>query len=245
MEELYERGQRAVLLLHSYTNGPQVFKPLLQALLRHNYTVMTPTYRGHNTHDVRDVLAFNMDDFVADSYQALDRLRTLGYQVVSVGGLSIGSAITSYLLLNDPTIPSGALFSPPILGDATQSQIPTGFLKTFLLQQRLQGISEQDSVDMFNERVEPLLSQFLRDYNQWLEPLRPRLEEIKQPVFISVGGADEVIDGPLALSLPTYLPQAEYIESHYFAQGTHYLVLGQIGRLLAQKYITFLDNIQI
>lgn len=110
------RTERAVVLLHGYTNCPQQFEAIAEAYAAQGYSVVVPRLPGHGyadrlTNALSDVTPASI---VATGDLAVDIAAGLG-QEVSVVGLSGGGTLAAWLAQHRDEVTSAALVAPLVI----------------------------------------------------------------------------------------------------------------------------------
>lgn len=82
-------GERAVLLLHSFTGTIQDIKEVAEALNEEGFTCYAPCYTGHGLH-VSEFVKYDIQDWWKDVEAAYHFLQAEGYQEIDVIGVSLG-----------------------------------------------------------------------------------------------------------------------------------------------------------
>jgi carboxylesterase len=107
----YQGGDTAVLLIHGFTGFPGDMTYLAEQLHREGYTVRVPRLPGHGT-DGGDFLSSGWKDWLRCSVDEYLELASR-YQVVHIGGLSMGGVLAVILAATFP-IKKVALYAPAL-----------------------------------------------------------------------------------------------------------------------------------
>jgi alpha-beta hydrolase superfamily lysophospholipase len=107
------RTQRAILLLHGYTNGPKMFLPLGRAFHQRGFNVLIPRAPYHGLKDrlTSAHARLTARQMLAYLTEAVDILQGLGEQV-TVSGLSMGGMLTAWAAQFRPDVHLAAPISP-------------------------------------------------------------------------------------------------------------------------------------
>lgn len=87
---LFEKGKRAVLLLHGFTGSSADVRILGRFLQENDYTCYAPQYRALHGVSPDLLLKTGPNDWWEDVLEAYDHLKSLGYTEIAVAGLSLG-----------------------------------------------------------------------------------------------------------------------------------------------------------
>ncbi len=108
--ELTGSDSHAVLLVHGFGDTPQSLHPLAVALNRAGWTVSAPLLPGHGR-PLRAYAASRHEDWLRTVFARYDELQSM-HEVVVVGGLSMGAALSVVLAAARPNIRALALLAP-------------------------------------------------------------------------------------------------------------------------------------
>ncbi len=89
----FEKGQRAVLLLHGFTGNSADNRMLARYLEKKGYTCYAPIYKGHDA-SPEEMFQYGPDDWWQDVMDAYEFLREKGYEEIAVAGLSLGGVFS-------------------------------------------------------------------------------------------------------------------------------------------------------
>ncbi|QGF24212.1 alpha/beta hydrolase [Raineyella fluvialis] len=105
-------GSRAVLLCHGFSSTPSSLRPWAEHLAACGYDVSVPRLPGHGT-NWREMNRTEWTDWYDREEQEYVRLAAR-YDVVFVGGMSMGAALAIRLAEQHPEIPAIAVVNPSI-----------------------------------------------------------------------------------------------------------------------------------
>lgn len=89
----YEGGERAVLLLHSFTSNPNDMKKLGRYLQQNQYSCYAPTLSGHGL-PAEELLTYGPADWWQDVLNGYQLLKDKGFKQIAVVGLSLGGVLS-------------------------------------------------------------------------------------------------------------------------------------------------------
>ena len=112
--ELTSGRKVGVLLSHGFTGSPYSIRPWAEFLAEQGYAVESPLLPGHGT-TWRELNRHRFDDFYATITATFDKLKAEN-DVVVVGGLSMGGALTMRLACDRPDEIAGLVVVNPVLG---------------------------------------------------------------------------------------------------------------------------------
>ena len=235
----FEKGPKAVLLMHAYTGSPNDVRMMGRALEKENYTVYAPMFKGHGTLDPEDILEATPADWIQDAKEALHFLAEKGYQQVAVFGLSLGGVIATNVMTTEPILASGT-FSSPTLNDE-ESNLRPSFLRYVRHVKKLAG-QTNENIESRMVLVEEKLNHQLAAISEMVSEMRPAYKNIKKPVFIAQSGKDELINPQIAVKFKEELTQAK-VDFNWYENSTHVITVGVDRRELEKDVLDFLSDL--
>lgn len=236
----FEKGKRAILLLHSYTGSSNDMRMLGRFLEGHDYTVYAPHFSGHATANPEDILAHTPEDWWRDTQEALHFLKEKGYENIAVLGFSLGGIFTMKAAEHFPLIGAGTLCSPLFLSD--NSAIKKGFLHYVKQVKKYAGVTPED-IEAQMPQDEQLLTQQLLAISQFLPAIQAHLKDIQIPTIICQAGEDELIDSNNAYLLEEALVNSQ-TSFHWYKNSGHVITVGVDRHALQADILTFLNGLQ-
>lgn len=235
----FEKGQRAVLLMHAYNGSPNDVRMMGRALEKENYTVYAPMFRGHGTLNPEDVLTAAPADWIQDSKEALQFLVDKGYQQVAVFGLSLGGLMAMNIMTTQSVL-AGGTFNSPTINDE-------GFnLRSAFLQyvRYVKQVAEQtdEEIEIEMVRIEEKLDQQLAAISELVYSMQPAYKEIVQPVFIAQSGQDKLINPQVAVKFKEELVKAK-VDFNWYENSEHVITVGVDRRELEKDLLHFLSDL--
>ena len=112
--ELTSGRKVGVLLSHGFTGSPYSIRPWAEFLAEHGYAVESPLLPGHGT-TWRELNRHRFDDFYRTITETFEKLKAEN-DVVVVGGLSMGGALTMRLACDRPDEIAGLVVVNPVVG---------------------------------------------------------------------------------------------------------------------------------
>lgn len=231
-------GKRAVLLLHAYSGSPNDVRMLARFLEKLNYTIYVPLFTGHGTYDPSDILEENPERWWQDSQEAVDFLRSKGYQKIAVLGLSMGGTFATRLMGAIPdAFVGGGFFCSPI------APVKTNVAENFLLYaQQVLNRNEAESIEEKVESYRPLVKKQLAAIEEQARNAYDKLNKITKPFFMAQAGRDEMIDADGVFQTAKGLRHTKFTLNWYPKSG-HVITVGPERRQLEQDVADFLANL--
>ncbi|HET9252628.1 MAG TPA: alpha/beta fold hydrolase [Candidatus Eisenbacteria bacterium] len=109
------RAERAVVLLHGFTNCPRQFDSLAVLLYERGFNVYLPRVPRHGNSDrmTTELSELTAEEISASAESALDLARGLGDRVTIVG-LSVAAVATAWLATRRPDLDEAVLVAPSL-----------------------------------------------------------------------------------------------------------------------------------
>jgi carboxylesterase len=106
---------RAIVLLHGFTNCPRQFYALAQRYYERGYNVYVPRFPYHGLYNraPRELMHLTSEDLVRTGMAAVDIARGLG-RYVMVMGLSMGGLVTAWLAQHREDIDRAVMVAPAL-----------------------------------------------------------------------------------------------------------------------------------
>ncbi|HAJ37566.1 MAG TPA: hypothetical protein DCL15_18005 [Chloroflexi bacterium] len=106
---------RAIVLLHGFTNCPLQFKALAEQYFARGYNVFVPRFPYHGLYNraPKALAALTAEDLVRTGMSAVDIVRGLGRHV-TVLGLSMGGLVTAWLAQHRADIDRAVMVAPAL-----------------------------------------------------------------------------------------------------------------------------------
>ncbi len=222
MSEIYLPGESknlGILLLHAYTGSPLDMNLLGRHLHQEGYGVSIPTFSGHDTADVWDILHQTPSQWWQDTLAAYEDLAEK-YERVMVFGLSMGGIFATKLLEEAPEqlVAGGVINSPVVsrevldVADAFERYAATSY-------QKMGKDFTQEADEVLNAHRKQML-----ELQVFTKALTNHLSNIACPFYMAQSGQDELIDPESSYDFQDALENA-HIEFHWFPENTHVITI--------------------
>jgi carboxylesterase len=238
MENYEKKGPKAVIIFHAYTGTPNDVIAVGRALERENYTVMMPTFSGHDVDDPDELLEYGIEDWLKDGEKAYETLVNDGYTDISVFGLSLGGIIATHIMLKYD-VQSYGVFSSPIMAEG-ETNIPENFWAWYQFKKKKLGLDEKEIAEKETE-VLARLTKVLDRVNAHVKSMEPQYSEVALPVFIGQGAEDKMIDPDIAFEFQDALENA-VIDFHWYEEAPHVITVGRVGKEVQKDLLAFLEE---
>lgn len=236
----FERGKRAVLLLHAYTGSSNDMRLLGRTLEREGYTVYSPHFTGHATNRFEDILDEGSPEiWRKDALKAAQYLEQKGYDQVAVFGLSMGGIMATSILQTGKFIGGGSFNSS--LMQVGESNVPTAFLNFARNFKKRQGLPQDQIADEVEAMI-PKLHKQLDDVHRFAKEVQEGLPKITAPYYLASSGNDELIDPANGEALRQALTGTQ-VDYHYFPEATHVITVGKNRDSFEESLLAFLNKL--
>lgn len=233
----YKGGEKAVLLLHSFTSNTIDMKKLGRYLQKNNYSCYAPLYSGHGL-TVEELLTFGPSDWWGDVLDGYQLLKDEDFEKIAVIGLSLGGVFA--LKVGQELEVSGVVtMSVPTHRDASFLQKRVfHYAKGY---KQLEGKNEEQ-INLEMKRVQTMPFDSLVEFQQLIDLTMDKLTLIKSPIHILYGELDE----------PLYKASAEAIFRNVttkqktiqgYPNSKHLMTLGTDINDVNKDILTFLNNL--
>lgn len=232
-------SNRAVLLLHGFTGNTNDVKRLGRYLNQQGYTVHAPLYKGHGV-DPETLIHTAPEEWWQSAIEGYEYLRSLGYEKIAVGGVSLGGAFSLRLAEKFETTGVLTMSAPAIA--KTRDSLNKRIVDYAINFKKLQGTYNpiSDDIALLQEEYDmPELARLQSIINDTSD----KLSTIKSPVHILRGMKDDEY----------YCESADIIYSGVtsriksvksFINTGHIMTLGEERDLVYQEVQYFLDGLQ-
>ncbi|GAB5057734.1 alpha/beta fold hydrolase [Companilactobacillus alimentarius] len=234
----FDKGEKAVLLLHSFSGTSNDMRLLGRALERNNYSVYAPMFIGHGTREPLDILELGSPDkWWQQTKSAIGFLEMQGKKQISVFGLSLGAIFATKALEEIPGIVAGGVFGSPLY-TTNFEEIRKAFMtyskKVYSFQQGLTEVEIDSKIRVVDTKIDSMLT----DIRKTTVGVNKNLAEIKRPYFIGQGTSDKLVD-PDATKIVAQ--KVETSQLHLYDAG-HVLTINSAHKQLESAVLNFLEN---
>ncbi|MDN7242162.1 alpha/beta fold hydrolase [Planococcus sp. N028] len=232
----YEGGEKAILLLHSFTSNPNDMKKLGRYLQKNHYSCYAPVFSGHGL-SAEDLLTYGPSDWWQDALDGYQMLKDKGFEKIAVVGLSLGGVLA--LKAGQELEVNGVVtMSVPIQREAD-------FLRkrVFYYAKRYKQLEgkDEEQINVEMEELHDLPFDSLVEFQQLIDRTRDNLAHLTSPIRILYGEMDE----------PLYKESAEEIFQSVasdqktmkgYPNSKHLMTLGKDMNEVNEDILTFLNG---
>lgn len=234
----FERGKRAVLLLHGFTGTSADVRMLGRFLEKEGYTSLAPHYKGHGV-PPEELIHTGPEEWWEDVLAGYNQLQEAGYDEIAVAGLSLGGVFSLKLGYNKPVKGIVTMCAP--MSMRTTDIMYEGVLKYAREYKKFEGKDEKD----IEREIEALRAQnmpSLEELRALVYDVRNHIDHIYAPLFVVQATHDDVIDTD---SANVIYDNAESEKKHikWYEESGHVITLGPEKVTLHEDILKFLESL--
>lgn len=235
----FEKGKRAVLLLHGFTGNSADVRMLGRFLEKKGYTSLAPHYKGHGV-PPEELIKSSPDEWWQDVVAGYNELKEAGYDEIAVAGLSLGGVFSLKVGYNMPVKGIVTMCAP--MSMKTTDLMYEGVLEYAKRYKKFEG-KDQALIDTEMDALKaqggmPSLGA-LRDL---VDDVRDHVDYTYAPIFVVQATADRVIDPDSANIIYNNVQSTEKQLKWYDKSG-HIITLGPEKEELHNDILQFLESL--
>ncbi|APX73359.1 carboxylesterase [Companilactobacillus allii] len=235
----FNAGDKAVILLHSFSGTSNDQRLMGRMLERNNYSAYAPMFKGHGTNNPIDILdSGGPDEWWKQVNESVQFLKNHGKNDIYIFGLSLGAIFATKAVEEIPEIKAGGVFGSPILSNDF-SNIRDAFMTYSKKVYEIKEVSETDKyadLRIIDSKIDAMLVNIRRTTNS----VSDNLAEIKKPYFIGQGTRDKMVDPKAAEKVASIVGTRDF---HQYDAG-HVLTINRAHKELEGDVLNFLENIE-
>ena len=234
----FEKGKRAVLLLHGFTGTSADVRMLGRFLEKKGYTSLAPHYKGHGV-PPEELIQTGPAEWWEDVLAGYNKLKDAGYDEIAVAGLSLGGVFSLKLGYNIPLKGIVTLCAP--MSMKTTDIMYEGVLEYAAEYKKYEGKSKQ----IIEQEVGSLRDQSmpsLQDLRELIYEVRDNIDHIYAPIYVAQGSLDDVIN-PDSANVIYDNAQSEEKQRKWYEQSGHVITLGPEKEQLHEDIYEFLESL--
>ncbi len=234
----FEKGKRAVLLLHGFTGTSADVRMLGRFLEKKGYTSLAPHYKGHGV-PPEELIHTGPDEWWEDVIGGYNQLIEAGYDEIAVAGLSLGGVFSLKLGYNKPVKGIVTMCAP--MSMKTTDLMYEGVLKYAGEYKKYEG-KNKEQIDSEVERLKQQSMPSLADLRELVYDVKDHIDHIYAPLFVVQGTKDNVIEPE---SANTIFNNTESVEKDikWYDESGHVITLGPEKEQLHEDIYAFLETL--
>lgn len=231
-------GDRAVLLLHGFTGNSADVRMLGRYLQKRGYTSHAPHMKGHGVAPER-LFEASPEDWWKDVVAGYEHLKSLGYEKIAVGGLSLGGVFSLKLGYTYPVKGIIPMCAPvEIRGEDIMYEGVMRYAREFKeYEDKTTDVIEQE-LSMLGDS--PRMT--IRALKQLLKEVRSNIDMIYTPTFVIQARLDQMIEPK---SAEIIYENVECDEKHlkWYEESGHVITLDKEKDQLHEDVYQFLEGL--
>ncbi|MGR3741551.1 alpha/beta hydrolase [Companilactobacillus sp. DQM5] len=237
----FNKSEKAVILLHSYTGTPNDMRLLARKLEDQDYSVYAPLFAGHGTQDPENIITKGHPSiWWQQTIDAIEFLKKENKSEIAIFGLSLGSIFaTKALEVFNNEISCGGVFGSPLFND-DHTNVHNGFVD---YSKKVKEYYSQSATSSFLDQIRKESSIALKEINQAELDVIKDLDKIRSPYFIGQGSNDEMVNPNGAKILNERLINNGINTTFKWYEGAkHVLTINNAHHQLEDDVIEFLNK---
>ena len=234
----FERGKRAVSLLHGFTGTSADVRMLGRFLEKKGYTTLAPHYKGHGVPPEK-LIHTGPEEWWEDVLAGYHQLQEAGYDEIAVAGLSLGGVFSLKLGYNKPV--KGIITMCAPMSMKTTDIMYEGVIKYAREYKKYEGKSEQE-IEFDIEALRGQTMPSLKDLRELVYEVRDNIDHIYAPLFVVQGTLDEVIDADSA-NVIYETTESNEKQIKWYGNSGHVITLGPEKVKLHEDIFEFLESL--
>lgn len=228
-----------VILFHAYTGSPNDFTFLAKKLQKNHIEVLCPTFQGHATEDIYDILEAHPDDWWIQAQEALDYMLTRNYEQLFVFGLSLGGIYATRLLTeNHFDNLSGGVFNSPVY---SSKPIEVAYFFDLYAKELYRKQGKQHEYKEEKEKILAKHHEQVSEIYYFATSFQMSLQDIQSRFYIAQSLKDEMIDAEDAYLLKEALVNAQ-VTLDVFPENTHVITTNRNRADFEKHVLSFIFN---
>ncbi len=234
----FEKGKRAVLLLHGFTGTSADVRMLGRFLEKKGYTSLAPHYKGHGV-PPEELIHTGPEEWWEDVLAGYNQLKQSGYDEIAVAGLSLGGVFSLKLGYSMPVKGIVTLCAP--MSMRTTDLMYEGVLKYAREYKKYEGKSEEEiekDMEALCEETMPSLTEL----RELVYEVRDHIDHIYAPLFVVQGSLDDIIEVDSA-NIIYENTESDKKQIEWYEQSGHVITLGPEKEKLHEDVFDFLESL--
>ncbi|RPF54451.1 alpha/beta hydrolase [Aquisalibacillus elongatus] len=186
----FEKGNRAVLLLHGFTGHTADVRMLGRFLEKKGYTSHAPIYEGHGA-PPEDLVKSTANDWWQDVLDGYDHLKNSGYDEIAVAGLSLGGVLALKLAYNKPVKAVIPICTPMYFDNV--EELTQGF-KQFAKEYKQLEKKEDDQIQNEIEELMKDSDETFETLSHLIQEVHDNVDTIYAPAYVLQAEEDDMIN---------------------------------------------------
>ncbi|UOQ94837.1 alpha/beta hydrolase [Halobacillus shinanisalinarum] len=233
----YKGGEKAVLLLHSFTSNTSDMKKLGRYLQENKYSCHAPLYRGHGL-TAEELITYGPSDWWKDVLNGYQLLKDEGFKKIAVIGLSLGG-VFALKVGQELNVNGVVTMSVP-----THREVAVLQERVFHYAKRYKQIEGKngEQINLEMTQIQNMSVASLVEFQQLIDATIAKLARITSPISIFYGELDELLYKESANFVYRSVTSSQKSIKGY-PNSTHLMTIGSDIEEVNKDILTFLNNL--
>ena len=234
----FEKGKRAVLLLHGFTGTSADVRMLGRFLEKKGYTSLAPHYKGHGV-PPEELIHTGPEQWWEDVLLGYNKLKEAGYDEIAVAGLSLGGVFSLKLGYNIPLKGIVTMCAP--MSMRTTDLMYEGVLK-YASEYKKYERKNEETIEKEMEALRQQEMPSLKELRELVYDVRDHVDHIYAPLFVVQGSLDNVIN-PESATVIFDGSESTDKRIEWYEKSGHVITLGPEKEQLHEDIFKFLESL--
>ncbi|KKI55093.1 Carboxylesterase [Staphylococcus equorum subsp. equorum] len=232
----FEKGNRAVLLLHGFTGNSSDVRQLGRFLQKKGYTSYAPHYEGHAA-PPEEILKSSPFVWFKEALDGYDFLVEKGYDEIVVAGLSLGGCYALKLSLNRDVKGIITMCSPMYI--KTEGSMFDGVLEYARNFKKYEG-KDETTINKEMDVFQP--SETLKELQGQIQDVRDHVDEVMDPLLVVQAEQDQMINTDSA-NIIYNESESDEKNIKWYANSGHVITIDKEKELVFEDVYQFLESL--
>lgn len=232
----FEKGNRAVLLLHGFTGNSSDVRQLGRFLQKKGYTSYAPHYEGHAA-PPEEILKSSPFVWFKEALDGYDFLVEKGYDEIVVAGLSLGGCYALKLSLNRDVKGIITMCSPMYI--KTEGSMFDGVLEYARNFKKYEG-KDETTINKEMDVFQP--SETLKELQGQIQDVRDHVDEVMDPLLVVQAEQDQMINTDSA-NIIYNESESDEKDIKWYANSGHVITIDKEKELVFEDVYQFLESL--
>jgi carboxylesterase len=234
----FERGKRAVLLLHGFTGNSADCRMLARFLEKKGYTCHGPQYKGHGV-PPEELVHTGPEDWWQDVMEGYNFLKNKGYKEIAAVGLSLGGVFSLKLGYTVPIKGIVPMCAPMFM--KTEERMYEGVLEYARDYKEREG-KDPETVEKEMEEFKKTPMGTLKALQELIADVKDHIDLIYSPTFVVQGRHDRMINTESANIIYNEI-ESPVKEIKWYEESGHVITFDKEKDQLHEDVYRFLESL--
>ncbi|WP_078410411.1 alpha/beta hydrolase [Priestia abyssalis] len=235
----FEKGERAVLLLHGFTGNTADVRMLGRFLEEKGYSSHAPLYKGHGNVSPEEFIKTGPSDWWSSVQEGYQLLKAKGYEKIAAAGISLGGVFSLKLAMEVPVVGVVPMCAP--MGFKEKDTLEKMVRHYTAEYKKLEGKTEPE-ITCEVEGLQLKETNAVHGLTELVGKVAGQLHNVKAPAYIIQGRHDDIIDMKSPDMIYEHI-QSEKKELNWYEQSGHVITLDQERNRVEEDVFQFLEKL--